>query len=174
VLVVAVEFNGPRNLLGRRVDLDRPRHVPHGLEHVASDLSYGSVRYEGDSSLTPRGAVLDQRLVAAQVKCDDDGTAAVRRGKRRRLPAPRGKAQGRVLELGLGWGEGDRELAEDLDMRVERVARLAPLVVVERGPGAGHPKTSSRGRRGISGQVGTGIGGVGQTPGCALSPVETA
>jgi len=39
-----------------------------------------------------------------------------------------------VLELWLGRGERHRQLAEDLGVRVERVAGFAPLLVGKRGP----------------------------------------
>src|SRR5207247_1292482 len=83
-------------------------------------------------------AVLDDRLVGAQIEGGNDGPRAVGRRQRKRLPAARAQPQGGVLELGLRRGKLHRELSEHLRMRVERVAGRAPRVVGERWPPVGH------------------------------------
>jgi hypothetical protein len=137
MLVVLVQWDLPRHLLGGRIDLDRAGQAPHGLEYLARDLRYGSVGGEGDPYLSP-AAVLDQSLVRAQVKGCDECAGAVGRRQRKRLPAARAEPQGRVLELRLGWGELHRKLSERLRMRMERVAGGAPGSVAQRWPAVGH------------------------------------
>src|SRR5204862_6093471 len=59
----------------------------------------------------------------------DEGARAVRRRGRRGLPSSRGQPQRRVLQLRLGRRERHRELAEDLRVGMDGVARRAPRVV---------------------------------------------
>ena len=58
-----------------------------------------------------------------------------------RLPAARGEPERRVLKLGLGRREGHRQLPEHLRVRMQRVAGLAPGVVVESRPLVAHGLT---------------------------------
>ena len=82
--------------------------------------------------------MLRHGLVGSQVQGGDDRPGAVGGGQGQRLPAPRGEAQGGVLELRLGRGEGHRELAEHLGVGVQRVAGLSPRLVIESRPRGGH------------------------------------
>ena len=125
MLVVLVQRDLPRHLLGRGIDLDGAPQAPHGLEHLARHLRHGPVGRERDPCLST-AAVLDHGLVRAQVKGCDDRAGAVGRGQRKRLPAARAQPQGGVLELRLGRGKLHRELSEHLRVRVERVAGRAP------------------------------------------------
>jgi hypothetical protein len=81
--------------------------------------------------------------MGSQIESDDERPRAVRGSERGGLPSARGKPQRRVLQLRLGRGERDRQLAEDLGVRVEGVARRAPLLVGKLGPGRGHRHTLS-------------------------------
>ena len=145
VLVVLVERQLPRHLLGRGVDLDRPAHARHGLEHLARHLAHGPVGGERDPCLVA-GAVLDDGLVRVQVKRRDDRARAVGRRQRLRLPAARAEPQGGVLELRRGRGQLHCELSEHLGVRVEGVAGRAPRAVGETPPFEGHAPTLLRDR----------------------------
>jgi hypothetical protein len=149
VLLVVVEGHGPRDLLRRRVDLDRPRRLAHGAEQLAGDRADGPVRRERDPRLAPV-AVLGDGLAAVQVERDDERPGAVGRRQRVRLPAARRQAQRGVLQLRLGRREHGGELAEDLRVRVDRVERRAPRLVGGQGGPVGHgtqPSAASCARR---------------------------
>ena len=73
--------------------------------------------------------VLSHRVMAAQVKRDDEGAGAVRGWQRQRLPAAPAQAQRGVLELRFGRGQRRGEFAEHLGVRVQSVARGAPRLV---------------------------------------------
>ena len=71
-------------------------------------------------------AVLGDRLVGVQVQRHHERARAVGRRQREGLPPARGEPQRRVLELRLGRRDRRRELAQDLGVRVQRVAGRAP------------------------------------------------
>ena len=104
MLVVLVERDLPRHLLGSGIDLDVAPQAPHRLEHVAGHLRHRAVGCQRDPRLMT-GAVLDHGLVRVQVKRSDDRAGAVGRRQRKRLPAARAQPQGGVLELWLGRRE---------------------------------------------------------------------
>ena len=126
--MVLVERHAPRDLLRCRVDLDRPAEPAHRGQHLAGHVADGAVRGQRDP-FRRSPAVLDHGLVRPQVQRDDQRAGAVRCGQRRGLPSPGGQPQRRVLELGFGRGEPDRQLAQHLGVRVQRVARRAPILV---------------------------------------------
>ena len=103
VLVVLGERHLPGHLLGCRIDLDSSGEAADGLQHLARHLGDGPVGRQRDPRLSPV-AVLDDRLVRAQIEGGDDGPRAVGRRQRRRLPAACAQPQGGVLKLGLGRG----------------------------------------------------------------------
>ncbi len=73
--------------------------------------------------------VLDHRFVVVKIERDDERAGVIWRGEQLSLPAPRGEAQRRVLELWLRRGEHDGKFPEHLGVGVQRVARGAPRVV---------------------------------------------
>jgi len=91
------------------------------------------VRREGDA-VSSAVAVLDQHVVLVQVEDDDERPGTVRRRERMGLPAPGGQSQRRVLQLRLGWRQGDGELAQHLGVGVQGVERGPPRLVGERRP----------------------------------------
>ncbi len=76
----------------------------------------------------PPGAVLHTASMPVQVERDDQRARAIGRGQRRGFPAAGGQPQRRVLQLGFGRGQPDRQLAQHLGVRVQRVAGRAPVV----------------------------------------------
>ena len=132
VLVVLVERHVHGTSCGVGSISTAPASARTASSTLARDLADRPVGVERDA-LDATVAVLDERLVGSQVERDDERPRAVRRRQRGGLPAPRGQAQRRVLELRLGRGERHRQLAEDLGVRVQRVAGLAPLLIGERG-----------------------------------------
>ena len=88
--------------------------------------------------------MLGDRLVGVQVERHHERARAIGGRQRQRLPASRGQAQRRVLQLRLGRGERDRQLAEHLGVGVQGVAGLPPLGVGECGPGRGHETHATR------------------------------
>jgi hypothetical protein len=154
VLVVLVERDGPRHLLRRRVDLDGAGERAHGVEQLARDRADRPVGVSATRCARP-SLCSTTRLVGVAGRARATSARAVGRRQRERLPAARGQAQRRVLELRLGRGERGRQLAEHLRVRVERVARRAPRLVVEGRPWGGHgrhatERGSSAGGAGLS------------------------
>jgi hypothetical protein len=88
--------------------------------------------------------VLGDRLVGMEIERDDERSGVIRSRERSRLPATRGEAKRRVLELGLGRRQQDGELAEDLRVGVEGVARRTPVLVANGRPVPGHDATVHR------------------------------
>ena len=160
VLLVGVQRRLPRDLLRCQIDLDGTAQIAHRGQHPTRHLADRPVRGERHP-FDPAAAVLDNRLVDAQVERDNQGSRTIRSGQRRGLPAPRRQAQRRVLQLRLGRGELCRELAEDLGVRVQGVTRRAPLVIREGGPSWGHDRQATASRR--SGQARAGVGRNGST-----------
>ena len=124
------------------VDRDRAAQGADRGQHLPRHLPDGPVRGQRDAFRRP-GAVLDHRLVPVQVQRGDQRAGTVRCGQRRGFPAARGQPQGRVLQLGFGWRELHRQLAEDLGVRVQRVAGRAPPIVRNRRP-PGHLRTVAK------------------------------
>ncbi len=133
VLLVLVERHAPGHLLRRRVDRHRPHELAQRAEQVACHRADRPVGRERHAARTPV-AVLGDRFVRMQVERHDERAGAVGRRQHAGLPAPRGQPQRGVLQLRLGRRERDRELAEHLGMRVQRVARRAPVLVALVGP----------------------------------------
>ena len=96
-------------------------------------------------------AVLDHRLVAAQVEGGGERSGPVRRRQRRRLPAAHGQAQRGVLQLRLRWRPGCGQLAEQLSVRMQRVAGGTPFLVGEGRPPGRRPRGGRGG--GLSGDL---------------------
>jgi len=101
VLIILVKGHAPRHLLRRRIDLDRAPKLADRCQHLPSDLTDRSVGRERDTDHWPV-AVLDDRFVRSQIKHHHERSGAVRGQHRRRLPAPSGQTQRRVLKLRLG------------------------------------------------------------------------
>ncbi len=133
VLVVLVQGRRPRRLLGSRVDVHRPGDVAHCRQQLTCHLGNRPVRRERDPPCAPV-AVLGHRLVIVQVECRNERTRSVACREREGLPSSCGETQRRVLQLRLGRGQRDGELAEHLRVRVQRVARGPPCLVGERNP----------------------------------------
>ena len=140
VLVVLVEACLPGRLLRREIELDRPDQLVDRRQHFAGDLGDSPVGRERDP-VNATVAVLDERLVRAEIQRDHEGARAVRGGECEGLPAACGEPQRGVLELRLGRRERGSELAENLRVRVERVARWTPRLVGERRPVRSHRPT---------------------------------
>ena len=140
VLVVLVERNRPRHLLRSQIDLDRPpssRTAPRTLRvNSATGRS-------GASAIAARPAVtvLDDRLVGPEIEHHGQSAGAIGCRQRGRLPTPRGETQRGMLELRFGRGQRHRQLPEDLGVRVQGVARLAPVLVGGGRPLEGHGPT---------------------------------
>jgi hypothetical protein len=122
MLAVLVQGHLPRHLLGCRIDPDVAPQAAHRLEHLARHLSDGPIGRERDPALSP-AAVLENRLVGVQIQRCDEGSGAIGRRQWKRFPATRAQPQRGVLELGLGRRELDRELSENLRVRVEGCRR---------------------------------------------------
>ena len=71
---------------------------------------------------------------ARQVKPGEQRTGTIGRGKWQRLPPAGSQPQRGVLQLWLGRRQRDGELAENLRVGVQRVARGRPVGVVELRP----------------------------------------
>src|SRR5262249_55504799 len=82
----------------------------------------------------PAVAVLDDGGVLVEVERDHQGPRPVGRRQGCGLPPAGGEAQRRVLELRLGSGQGDRQLAQELGGGVHRVTGVAPRLVGEGDP----------------------------------------
>ena len=132
----------PRDLLRLGVDLTSPprRRTASSTPRVTSPTARSGV---SATRSAPPVAVLDERLVRAQIERHHDRPGPVRRRQWERLPAARGQPQRCVLELRLGRGQCHRELAEHLSVGVERVAGRRPLVVGELWPLGCHSRTLS-------------------------------
>ena len=103
-----------------------------GAGGAFADIAHGTIRDERYA----RGAAVamfHDGLMGVQVESRHDRAAAVRCRQCERLPPARRQPQGGVLQLRLGRGELDGQLAEELSVRVQGVAGLAPAVVRERG-----------------------------------------
>jgi hypothetical protein len=133
VLPVLVQGHAPTDLLWRRVDLDRAGQPGDLLQDLASDLRHWPLRREGDPGFPP-AAVLDDGLVRMEVQSCDERTRTIGGRQRSGLPAAGAEAQGGVLELRLRRRERDRELPEDLRVRMQRVAGRTPGLIGERRP----------------------------------------
>ena len=132
VLVVLVERRRPRRLLRREVDLDTARELGDGREHLARDLGDRPVRRQRDA---PRRA----RRCARRRPRARAGRARRRARPSRRAPAAaaspsraRVRRSAACCSCGSGGAERGGELAEDLRVRVQRVAGRAPGVVGSR------------------------------------------
>ena len=133
MLVVLVECRLPRRLPRRQIEFDAAGECRDGRENLARDLRNRTVRCQRAAEL-PAIAVLDDRLVCAQIQGDGKRTRAVRRREWEGLPAAGAEPKRGVLQLRLGRSEGGGELAEKLRVRVQGVAGLAPGVVRQIGP----------------------------------------
>jgi two-component system response regulator MprA len=120
------------------VDLDAAGELADRVQELARDSSDRSIGSQGDP---PRAAVavLHERLVGSQIEPRHERARAVWRGQRKRLPAACAQTQRCVLQLGLRGRDRHRQLAQNLRVRVQRVARRAPAIVGgQRRPAAGH------------------------------------
>jgi hypothetical protein len=142
VLEVLVERRRPGGLLRPGVDLHRAGEVADGGQQLARHVGDWPVRGERDAVRSTVG-VLSDRVMGSQVEHNDQRAGAVGRRQRQGLPSASAEAQSGVLELRLWRGERRCELAEDLSMRVQRVAGGAPRFVGKRRPSRGHPSHAS-------------------------------
>ena len=71
VFAVFIEWDAPRHLLRRRVDLECATEPANCGQHLPRHDSHRSIRSQGDP-LDPAAAVLDGRLVDAQVENDHE------------------------------------------------------------------------------------------------------
>ena len=71
VFAVFIEWDAPRHLLRRRVDLECATETANCGQHLTRHDSHRSIRSQGDP-LDPAAAVLDGRLVDAQVENDHE------------------------------------------------------------------------------------------------------
>jgi len=110
----------------RRTDRFVIEHLEHIPQDDAGPVGFDRVRHD-DAGQDPFA--------------ERDPDAGAGRRQRQRLPPARGEAQRRVLQLGLGGRQRHGELAQHLGVRVKRVARLAPLLVGQGRPPAGHGHT---------------------------------
>ena len=124
---VLVERLAPGNLLRRQ---DRSRTARRARATAASSSRVTSpTGRSGVAERARRGHRCARRRPRARAgRARHERAGAVGGGQRQRLPAARGQPQRGVLELRLGRGERDGELAENLRVGVERVAgRLTAL-----------------------------------------------
>ncbi len=121
------------SLAGRGSMCTGPDEVVDRGEQLAGHLCNGPVRREGDPAGAPV-AVLGDRIVTLQIEGHDEGARSVGRRERQGLPSPGREPQRSVLQLGLGWSQRDRQLAEHLCVRVQRVAGGPPRLVAEARP----------------------------------------
>ena len=128
MLAILIERRGPWHLLRGEVELNSSGERTHGVEHLARDLCHGPVRGERSPAAAPV-RVLHHGRVLVQVKRGDERAGAVGCRQRRRLPSARCQPQRRVLKLWLGRRQPRRELAQHLRVGMQRVARLAPILV---------------------------------------------
>jgi hypothetical protein len=119
--------------------LRRPK-AAHGVQHRTRYLPDRAVGGERDAVGAPV-RVLDQGLVGPQIEHDDKRSGAVGRRQQTRFPPSRREPQRRVLKLRLRRSQRHRELAEDLGVRVQRVAGRAPPLIRHGRPLAGHQVT---------------------------------
>ncbi len=143
VLGVLVEREGPGDFLGFGVDLHRAAEAAGGGQEFLGDVADRAIGGERDAA-GPAVGVLHYRLVPVQVERGDQGAGAVRGRQRGGFPAPRGQPERGVLELGLGRGQPDGQLAEHLGMRVQGVAGCLPVLIRARRPARGHGSSLSR------------------------------
>src|SRR5215213_419146 len=85
MVLVLVQWCGPGDLLGPRVDPYRTGQVVHGGEHLPGDGGDRSVRYQWNT-VHPAIGVLDDGVVTVQVQTDDERARTIRGGERQRLP----------------------------------------------------------------------------------------
>ena len=123
--------------------MHRPAEVADGSQQVARHVGDRPVRAEWDALRSTVG-VLGDRVMGVQVERNDQRAGAVGSRQRQGLPPACAEAQRGVLELRLFRGEGDRELAEDLRVRVQRVAGCTPRLVGKRRPRVSHSALLSR------------------------------
>src|SRR5205807_6946399 len=97
------------------------------------DLANRLIRRQRDA-LPAAVTVLDERVVSAQVESHDNHPGAVRQRERERLPPACGQPQCGVLKLRLWRRQRGGQLAENLRVRMQRVAGRAPPRVLERRP----------------------------------------
>ena len=90
MLVVLVERDLPRHLLGRGIDLDGAPQAPHGLEHLARHLRHGPVGRQRDPCLVAARCARPRPRGCA-------GRAPRRSRRSRRAPAARSVSQPRAL-----------------------------------------------------------------------------
>ena len=86
VLVVLVQRNSPRDLLGGGVDLHVAAHAAQRGQNVAGDGSHRTVRALEREPFGLAIAVLSHRLVRPQVKRGHERAGAVGGGQRQRFP----------------------------------------------------------------------------------------
>ena len=98
-----------------------PTRSPTAAQQLARHLGDGPVGAQRDG-VRATVAVLGDGVMVVEIERHDQRAGVIGCGERQRLPATRGEAQRSVLELRLGRREGDRELAQDLSVRVQRVA----------------------------------------------------
>ena len=125
---VLVERDAPGHFLGFGLDVHRAAQAAGGGQQFLGDVADRAVGGERDPA-GPAVGVLHHRLVPVQVERDDQGAGAIRRGQRGGFPAPGGQPERGVLELGLGRGQPDGQLAEHLSMRVQGVTGRLPVLI---------------------------------------------
>jgi hypothetical protein len=76
--------------------------------------------------------VLGYGVMAMEIERHDERAGVIGCAQRLCFPSSGGEAQRGVLQLGLGWSEGHRELPEDLSVCMQRVAGNAPRLVRQR------------------------------------------
>jgi hypothetical protein len=120
-----------------RVDAYWADEVADSTQYVPGYVADCPVWRERDAAHPPV-AVFSNHLVAVEVQGDDQRTRSVRCWQWQGLPPAGAEPQRGVLELGLGRGQGDRQLSEQLGMGVQGVAGGTPRSVCECWPFGGH------------------------------------
>ena len=133
VLPILVERNRPPHLLRGGVDLHRARQRRGRLEHLACHLAHGAIGCQRDPAARAV-AVLGERLMAVEIESEHDSPRAVGGREVEGFMTARGQSQRRVLKLGLRRRERGGQLSDHLRMRVQRVAGLAPVLVIHGRP----------------------------------------
>ena len=137
MLIVLVQGDVPRHLLRRGIDLDRACQFANSLQHVAGDRAHGPVGSERDPARAAAG-VLHDGLVGSQIQSRDERSGAVRGRERIGLPSAGGQTQRSMLQLRFRRRQRHGQLAEQLGVRVQRVAGRAPLLIDQPRPAGGH------------------------------------
>ena len=150
--IVLVEGHTPGHFLWSYVDVDPVGELTDGVESLAGDGAHRTIRSQRDATAA-LGTRLDGHLVIPQIECHHEGPGAVRRRQGGRLPPSRRQAQRRVLKLRLGRRERHRQLAQELRMRVQRVAGLRPALVGNPFPLRRHTRTLLNVGRALQGRL---------------------